>query len=302
MPAIDPHDEFIHQDYPRDDPTPWKENWYFNFIDREHNAWGINHISLERHKQKGRFSAFHVVDGKILMYANTISLDDDFTELTDGTLAVEFVEPLTTFRLTFAGPHHRVDLTYEKRFDVFDYAGEKKGRAPRGDKNSLAINHYEQGLTVTGTLTKNGESRPISCHGHRDHSWGYRNERKISGWNWVAVQFPERTINLSQVRVGKAYMNRGFVSDAEGNTGIRAVKVLSTERDKTGAPTTSTFEATDESGRTWTLTSRKFSGLVLPMREKGSRVVVYENFADYSLAETGEDGVGIDEYLDNPDM
>ena len=53
-------------------------------------------------------------------------------------------------------------------------------------------------------------------------------------------------------------------------------------------------------GRAWTLTSRRFSGLVLPLREKGVEVVVYENFADYTVAQTGEVGVGIDEYLDNP--
>jgi hypothetical protein len=36
------------------------------------------------------------------------------------------------------------------------------------------------------------------------------------------------------------------------------------------------------------------------MSEKGKDVVVYENFSAYTLAETGEQGVGIDEYLDNP--
>ena len=68
MATIPPEAEYVHNDYPRDEERAWKENWYFNFIDREHNAWGINHISLERHKQTGRFSAFHVVDGEILMY------------------------------------------------------------------------------------------------------------------------------------------------------------------------------------------------------------------------------------------
>jgi len=300
MSTVPPQDEFVHQDYPREEEKAWKENWYFNFIDRENNAWGINHISLERHKQRGRFSAFHVVDGEILMHLNYIPLTEDFAELTDGKLRVEFVEPHKEFRLTLDGPNHSVDLKYLARFDVFDYAA-KDEKSLKGDKSSLSINHYEQALSVSGTLTKDGVSRPISCFGHRDHSWGYRDETNIAGWNWIAVQFPDKTLNLSQVRIGgmKA-MSRGFVSERDGNTGIRQVKIVSTERNEDGIPVSSTFEAVDESGRAWTLTSRRFSGLVLPLSEKGKDVVVYENFSDYTIAGTGEQGVGIDEYLDNP--
>ena len=300
MSTVPPQDEFVHKEYPRNKEQAWKENWYFNFIDRANNAWGINHISLERHKETGRFSAFHVVDGEILMYLNYIPLTEDFAELTDGKLRVEFVEPHKKFRLTFEGPNHSVDLTYLARFEVFDYAA-KDENSPQGDKLSLLIRHYEQALTVSGTLTKDGASRPISCFGHRDHSWGYRDESMIEGWNWIAVQFPDKTVNVSQVRIpGMKPMSRGFVSEAAGNTGIRQVNIVTTLRGDDGVPQTSTFEAVDERGRPWTLTSRRFSGLVLPLRDKGKNVVVYENFSDYTLAETGEQGVGIDEYLENP--
>ncbi|MEW6441130.1 MAG: hypothetical protein AB1640_09385 [bacterium] len=299
MAAVSPQDELVHRDYPRSADKAWKENWYFNFIDRQHNAWGINHISLERHKQSGRFSAFHVVDGEILVYLNHVPVGEDFSDLTDGKLRVELVEPHRQFRLSFAGPNHSVDLTCLARFEVFDYAapGEK---TLEGDKKAISIRHYEQALTVSGTLTKGGVSRPIACFGHRDHSWGYRDESNIAGWNWIAVQFPDRTINVSRVCVpGMSPMSRGFVSERGGNTGIRQVRIVSTERGEDGVPVSSTFEAVDEKGRPWTLTSRRFSGLVLPLSEKGRQVVVYENFADYALAQTGEQGLGIDEYLEN---
>ncbi|RJP16110.1 MAG: hypothetical protein C4520_19030 [Candidatus Abyssobacteria bacterium SURF_5] len=296
---VRPEDEFIHHDYPRGTTDAWKENWYFNFIDRKNKAWGINHISLERHKQKAHFRAFHVVDDEILMYANQIPLDDNLRELNDGKLSIEFVEPHKTFRLTLHGPNHSLDLMYSARFDVFNYAT-KKRKQPGGDKKSLAINHYEQALTAEGHLEKDGVSRPISCFGHRDHSWGFRNESNIAGWNWVAAQFPERTINISQVRVaGRRDMNRGFISEKQGNTGIRSVKVISTERNEQKAPQSSVYEAVDEKARVWTLTSRRFSGLFLPLREKGTDLAVHENFSDFSLSETGETGVGIDEYLEN---
>jgi len=289
-------DELIH-DYPKPLDAHWKENWYFNFIDRKNNAWGINHISLLRLHQQGRFSAFHVVDNEVLLYSNLIDLSDDFQELSDGKLRFEFIEPFKKFRVTFNGPRHQVEIAYEKRFEVFDYA---QGRKPGKDK-ALALNHYEQALLATGTITKGGKTRTIECFGHRDHSWGYRNESKVTGWNWVAVQFADKTINLSRVIIGKAFMGQGFISTAEGNTRVVRVNIEGTKYENK-VPTSSVFTGIDEKGKTWKLKSEKFSGLFLPMKEKGKGVVVHENFADYTLLDTGDKAVGIDEYLINPEM
>ena len=298
MSTITAADEHAHLRFPCDRAKPWKENWYFNFIDREHDAWGINHISLERHNQKARFSAFHIVDGEVLLYANEIPIEDTFAKTTDGNLSVEILEPMKRFRVSFTGPGHSVDLIYDARFDVFDYANEHQV-GEDGSLPDFAIEHYEQALTVSGTLTKSGATRAISCLGHRDHSWGFRDESLIAGWNWVAVQFPDKTFNFSEVRLdgGGSPLRRGFVSEAAGNTGIRDVRVVSTERGADGVPTSSTFEAVDEKGRAWTFVSQRFSGLVLPLSGRGRPVVIYENFADYTLVQTGERGVGIDEVL-----
>ncbi len=294
--ALEAKDELVHE-YPKPLDTHWKENWYFNFIDREAGAWGVNHISLMRLKQQGRFSAFHIVDGEVLIYSNVIDIEDDLPELTDGKLRFLFLEPFKRFRLTFDGPRHKVELNYEARFQVFDYATERR---PGRDK-ALAVNHYEQALNVKGKIEKGGKSYDINCFGHRDHSWGYRNESKVSAWNWIAVQFPEKTINMSLVRVGKAFMGSGFVSTRDGNTRISRVTIEDTKFENR-VPTSSVFTGHQKDGKTWKLRSRKFSGLFLPMKEKGEGVVIHENFSDYENMDTGEKGVGIDEYLINPDM
>ncbi len=303
---MDPKDEFVHE-YPKDLDSPWKENFYFNFIDKEKNAWGINHISLMRDKNKGRFSAFHIVDNQVLMYSNLIDIDDNLEELTDGKLKFEFTEPFKKFRLTFDGLQHKIDITYKARFEVFDYAMDKtatnkaiQSSDPQKNK-ALILNHYEQALLANGTIEKDGETREINCFGHRDHSCGYRNESKVSGWNWVAIQMEDKTINMSLVTIGKAYMGNGFISTDEGNTRITSVKIEDTEY-KDNLPFSSKYTAQDKTGKTWRFESKKFSGLYLPMKEKGDGVVVHENFADYTDLDTGEKGVGIDEYLINPDM
>lgn len=292
---MDPIDEKVHE-YPKPLGAHWKENWYFNFIDRERNAWGINHISLMRHIQKGRFSAFHVVDNEVLMYSNLIDIEDNLKDLTDGKLRFEFIEPFKRFRVTFNGPIHQVDLSYDARFEAFDYGGGRPAK-PGRDK-SMALNHYEQALSVKGAITKGGKARSIECLGHRDHSWGYRNESSVSGWNWIAVQFKDKTINMSRVVIGEAFMGSGFVSMSDGNSRITRVSVEDTKFDNK-LPASSVFTGSDKQGRTWKLKSEKFSGLALPMDEKNKGVIVYENFAEYTNLDTGEKGVGIDEYLIN---
>ncbi len=293
-------DDFIHQNYPRQSEKSWKENWYFNFIDRKNQAWGINHVSLQRHIQKGRFMAIHVIDGEIIPYINEIDLTEDFSVLTDGNFRVDILEPHRKYNLSFTGPMYSVDLTYEARFDLFDYA-KKDTDTSLKDIDALSIEHYEQGMIVNGVITKNDKPRSISCLGHRDHSWGFRNEENIGGWNWVAAQFPSKTINLSQVQVsGTDHVQNGFISRSSGNVGVHNLKITSTQWDENNAPVSSTYEFSDENGQSWVMTSNKFSGIFLPMNEQGTGV--HEVFAEFTLKDTDEIGVGIDEYLVNPNV
>jgi hypothetical protein len=294
--SMESRDESVHE-YPRPLNQPWKENWYFNFIDQKANAWGINHFSLMRHKQKGRFSAFHVVDGEVLLYTNEIAIDDNLRELTDGRLKAEFIEPFARFRLTFTGERHRVELDYTARFPIFDYA--MAARPGRNKDRATTLEHYEQALVCRGRIEKDGRSREIDCLGHRDHSWGYRNESKIGGWNWVAIQFPERTVNLYRAVIGKAFIGSGFISSASGNARITRMNIDRTDFDGK-EPLSSTFTAHDEAGAVHHFRSSRFSHLFLPMTEKGGGVYVYENFSDFTDLDSGAAGVGIDEYLINP--
>jgi len=289
---MDPKEEFIH-DWPDDLEAPWKENWYFNFIDREHGVFGINHVSLMRQTQQGRFSCVHVVDGKILPYTNKIDISD-LKEVTDGKLKFDFVEPFKKFKVTFDGPKHKLDLDYEATLPVCEYD------KPGGSKGQpLSVDHYRQPLMARGTLTMDGEQRRIECHCDRDHTWGTRDEGKLTGWNWAGVYFPDRTINFHRILIGKAFFGVGYVSSAEGNVKLARVTVEDTvfEND---TPTSSVFTGYSESGKVLAkIKSEKFFGLRLPMVDKEG-VTVFENFAEFTDMETGEKCDGVDEYLINP--
>jgi hypothetical protein len=219
---MEPRDEFIH-DYPRALDSPWKENWYFNFIDRKNGAWGINHISLMRHTNKGRFTAIHVVDDEIIPYSNLIDIGN-LKETTDGTLTFEFIQPFEQFRITFNGPLHQLDLKFEALFPPFDY-----GKRDDEDRNkALSVQHYRQALVARGTLTKEGKTRPIECVCDRDHTWGYRDESMLTGWNWVGAYFPARTVNFNRILIREHAFAAGYVSKGEGNTRVTRLEVEST--------------------------------------------------------------------------
>ncbi len=289
-----PQDEFIH-DYPKNLDTPWKENWYFNFVDRKNRAWGISHITLMRHIQKGRFSTIHVIDGQIIPYSNLIDISNLKT-MSDDKLTFEVIEPFEKFRVTFNGPQHQLDLTYDARFPMFNFG------VPDPDGKVLTVEHYRQSLIARGTITKEGETRPIESFCDRDHTWGYRDEGKLTGWNCCHAYFDDKTLIIFRFLTGTSAYGTGYLSTAKGNTRITRVEVEDTKF-VDNIPVSSIFKAYDGNGNCLgKLRSEKFSGLVIPhidKENKNEKVTVYENFSEFTNLETGQKGDGVDEYLIN---
>ncbi len=287
---IDPKEEFIH-DYPDDleKDTPWKENWYVNFIDRENQAWGINHISLMRNINKGRFSAVHVIDNQIIPYSNVIDISD-LKETSDGNLTWEVIEPFKKFRFTFSGPQHSVDINYDALFPEYRYP------SPKGDQKVMAVEHYRQAVTAKGTITKDGKTRNFECVCDRDHTWGYRNEGALTGWNWVGAYFPDRTINFNRILIREHAFAAGYVSTAEGNVTVARLEPKNTVI-KDGAPVSAEYTGFDKDGNVLArIKTELFSPLRLPMQDK-ENTTIFENFVEITDLDTGEKGLGIDEYL-----
>lgn len=289
---MDPKEEHIHE-WPKNLDAAWKENWYFNFIDRKNNVWGINHISLMRQTQKGRFSCVHVIDGQILPYTNKIDITD-LKETTDGKLKFEFIEPFKKFHVTFNGPKHQLELDYDATFPVCEY------EKPGGSKGQpLSVDHYRQSLRARGTLTKDGETRNIDCVCDRDHTWGYRDEGRLTGWNWAGMYFPDRTLNFHRILMGKAFFATAYLSTAQGNTLLKRVSVQDTQFDG-DMPISSIFTGYGDKGEVLAkIKSESFHRLRLPMADKEG-VTVFENFSEFTDLQTGEKCDGVDEYLINP--
>jgi hypothetical protein len=288
---LKPEDEFIHS-YPKNTRETWKENWYFNFIDREKGIWGFNHLSLVRNKGKARFTAAHVVQGQTRIYSNVIDIPGSFPGnlMTDGVVAINCLEPLQAYQSDYRGKDHELLLKVEGRFPLFDYEHNLQDEKD----TSLSMAHYEQSCRVTGVLRIKGKEISVDCLGQRDHSWGFREESKIKGWNWLVGQFDDCAVNIMITRKVDETIPGGFISNSRGGVRIVSVEVR-TEYEADGRnPLASTYTAQAEDGRMFRIQSKKFSQIQLPV-QKGA--FVYENFAEFTLLETGQKGSGVEEHL-----
>jgi hypothetical protein len=81
--------------------------------------------------------------------------------------------------------------------------------------------------------------------------------------------------------------------------GVREVDFETLEFEADGrTPVATRYRFVDDDGNRWHLRSRRFSDLFAPLRRphQPAGAVIFENFSDYVLEETGETGWGIDEY------
>jgi hypothetical protein len=244
-----------------------------------------------------------MIDGRVRAHRTERPSSERHPALTDGVLGVEIVEPWREHRVSVDAEDYRLELTFRARFAPFSYSG-RRIEANRQRIEHLRLKRYEQGMHVTGecllkTGSRAGARIPIECFGHRDHSWGRREESKIDGWNWAAVQLERKTINITRSFSGDAFNVNGFVSSEAGNVGVCEVDFETLEFEPDGhTPVATRYRFVDDDGKRWHLRSRRFSDLFAPLRRPHQRAgaVIFENFADYVLEETGETGWGIDEY------
>jgi hypothetical protein len=297
------HDEYLHLGYPRENLSPWKENYYFNFIDTTANCLGIFHVSIQRHKGTAILKAICVLDGNSFSYINEIEWPlyagknlSDSVVISDGVLTFEILEPFKRHRVLFDDSSTRMNLIYEKRFDQYLYSNE--GFTDNHGDKALDVVHYEQGMSVNGDISIGSTITKISCLGHRDHTWGFRDEQNLGGWNWIAIQCDNSTWNFYQLRRNNGSPNSvaGFISYKDRNETIIDVQVIDIQNNVDGEPVFCDYRVKLESGTVFNISAERFIRMPIPFGG-GVPVIHHENFSNFLIKETGEKGVGIDEHM-----
>ena len=301
--GLDPQEEFVHQDYPRNPETPWKENWGFMGIDQENDVTLMFHVTLERERKRARFSRTHNIAGNKYRKRNFLDIDENFSALECDGMKIEFVRPFEEIRITDVSDDYQLDVTLTGRFDVHDFAAHRKNRAATGKNPAMNIRHYEQALCLKGSYVKDGKTLDFDGFGYRDHSWGYRNEVLMDGWNWIWVHLPNSVMHVSQMRLGDRNLTSGYMASAEGVTRLKGFETNYVERDENGAPTASQHVTKDLDGNSYTLTTKCISPVHMPwpypeasIGPNGKQTMLFENVSLITLEETGETGVGTDEH------
>lgn len=298
---ISERDEFKH-DF-GSFPPHHNESWYFNFIDRPNKVFLITRWSFEMYENRSLLMLVLIIDGKIITYFRDFSLNDmpDNWEF-DKRVRYYCIKPMEQWRVTFEDKKVKLDVTFNARFEVFNYlsgdypidAIEEYGIEIL---NIAAQQHYEQGMKATGTLhlKKTNETRKVDCLGHRDHSWGTRDWVGIDRWYWISAQFEDKTANLARVEFRGKILHNGFISSKDENIAIKEIEVTTKTKEDGKTPLSSTFILTDEKGNKHTIISNTIFTLNMPVPVKEGFTEVFEQITTFSYE--GKEGDGITEYL-----
>jgi len=246
-----------------------------------------------------------------------------------GTLSYERVEPLKSWRLTFAGemgdladsrdlpgtepksiPRRsvEVDLTWEGMAPAFNFKDAEPAALAEmlvsagtrlSDLRSVSrvgSEHYEQAGKVSGTITINGEKRKFDGSGHRDHSWGVRDWSAPHAWTWLTCQFgDELAFNLSRVAIQSVDVFNGFLCHGGRNYPVRRAE-LETRFEQDGLTQRSLrFRFEDTSGKAIEVEGDVLTVIPLDLRSRGHATMVNEGLARYTWE--SRSAYGIAEYL-----
>jgi hypothetical protein len=118
----------------------------------------------------------------------------DLDDLEVGMLGIRCVEPLTSYRLTYADGDV---LTLDLRVDA--------AMAPHNVVATDAFGHFDQLCHVTGTARASGDELAVDCLAVRDRSWYVRDDLRSmrSGYTYGAVDGSEHFLAYSRPAEGE---------------------------------------------------------------------------------------------------
>ena len=258
---------------------------------------GIFHASIQRHRKVAVLKVLVVIDSELFNYTSeipwpTTQLDhlDECAVVGDGKFCFRILEPYLKHQVLLNDGETSIEFNYSERFPAYLYP-EKENT-----DQALSVVHYEQGMRVSGKINYKGKGRSIDCLGHRDHTWGYRDEAGLAGWHWIAIQSETSTWNFSLVsRQDGRSSHGGFVCNADKAQAITDVQVLELEHNADGEPLNTLYRVTTEGGDAFHIRAKRYRYIPVPF--PGGAAFVHENISEFTIEETGEKGMGIDEHM-----
>jgi hypothetical protein len=183
-----PDDELVHAHDPN--VWSWNESFLLSWLDPDGGPAGLFRLGILPNQGRG-WLWFFLHDEHEWLTVEETRLDLRHFDLTDGATydawglrfgwtptdplhrAVFHLDGVTRVR---SGPRSgalvpvSIELAASATTPCF---GTGTGHEP-DERPQFPASRFEQSVALTGTLTVDGHTRPISCPGHRDRSWGPR--------------------------------------------------------------------------------------------------------------------------------
>ena len=306
----------LHEDLPHTVPARawlrWKENYFWVFMDPDRDICCLAHCTAEPIFDRA-FASFTVMHkGKNIISAREVPMPSPFEharELNYGGLTIRFLEPQTSFQVTFEDEIISARLDFVRLMHLFDFLActdVNPDQFSVSENTALERNsfrHQGQCVTATGNIIfKSGEfagtSIDVDGGGYRDHSWGMRNDQMTLSHNWSFFNFPSMGMHLFTVRNVVRPENstaEGYVAVPAGNQVIKTLKIENVGEGPEGMPDKVIYRAVALDGTPYTLVAdvgNAFARLPLHSQKPGSKVYLnVENMCRVHCEETGEEGL-----------
>ena len=308
---VKPEDDYTHPLGPEDN---FNESVYFNFFDRNQDRGGF--IRIGNRANEGHAEMTTIIfdaDGSVLFNYKKPDIEGN-DEWNAGGARVEVVKPGEEIRTVYEGsllhmaePREmqnpgkafkdnpfrkvRLDLTHIGVGPMYGHVGEA------GDGNDFARAHYEQHMSVFGSLKVEGsEAVEIAGHGLRDHSWGPRYWQSVSSYRWVTANFGD---DLGMVLSVAGNRQGGMFH--RGDEFIKISEIDLTTKYEHGSSFHESLIAKVklENGESHVVEGRVKN--LIPLRNRRSEEVTYicEGMTEYCL-DGDRVGFGLSEYLNQP--
>lgn len=215
---------FPRDDGPHDALTEW---WYYtgHLFTEEGARYGFEFVVFKARRGllEGHVAHFAVTDNprqrfrydQRIVSAENVSTPAPGFALAIGDWSMRGANGDDALRASMPG--YAIDLALESSKPAVLHDGD--GYITYGD-GTASYYYSRTRLTVTGSLTVDGERQAVTGDAWMDHQWGDFETFEDGGWDWFALQFDDQTelmLYLIRDETGRVVLVDGSLVDADGN-------------------------------------------------------------------------------------
>jgi hypothetical protein len=266
--------------------APWKDHIYLAFWDVKNEAYGFLHWNSSPNHETTKAQVNISLKGTVIDFVEPLPLN----ELSFTSESADF-----DLKNTIEYTHERLTgtLTVRPQYGIVDFA--PSGTLPTlGDNEPLQ--HFEHGLTITGTLLLDGVPHEINAVGFRTRTWGFRDDSlQFAEYYFLWATFEDHAVGfIKQLHPsGEQITGGGFVSEGR-MTPVHDIHIV---KNRAGFAHRITVDLAD--GTSFVLSSGDqiwggWCPIGLPERE-GPAFSAYDDIRPWT-DENGDVGHGLSEY------